>query len=303
MRKKLFLLFVFLASMTILSNAQLMWNLKGGIMPRSVKDDQTRLDWMAGLEMEIPLNQKFNIETGPRYRHHVTIGAIESDITSNKIELPVRFTYKQPLGKNFTMHVGAGPYASLALGANRLYAGIETSIAFNWKCLSIGALYDLPIYKGYIDRNKPGFMATVGIRFKSSGWKYVGIGALAVATVGVGALLVANSIKGNNNETTSTGGYNSGASSDSSSAYGSSGGNSSDSKVMSGSDMQNYNSLRNTYRKWADDLREMKFANGKYQNGYSQSDKQKAQSEMKRIRQTAQSKWGKEIPYDSIEDW
>ncbi len=286
-----------------MSNAQLMWNLEGGIMPRSVKGDQTRLDWMAGLELEIPLNLKFNIETGLRYRHHLTVGAIESDIDYHKIELPVRFTYKQPLGKKFTMHVGAGPYASYALGGNRLYAGIETSIAFNWKFLSIGAIYDLPIYKGYIDRNKPGFMATVGFRFKTSGWKYVGIGALAVATVGVGALLVANSIKGNGSDSASSGDYSSGSSSDSRSGNSYSGGNSSDSKVMSGSDMQNYNSLRNTYRKWADDLREMKFANGKYQNGYSQSDKQHAQSEMKRIRQTAQSKWGKEIPYDSIEDW
>lgn len=72
---------------------------------------------------------------------------------------------------------------------------------------------------------------------------------------------------------------------------------------MSLSDAQNYQSLRNTYNKWKDDLYQMKNANGKYQNGYTISDKKHAQSQMKQIRQMASSKWGKEIPKDSIEDW
>ena len=69
------------------------------------------------------------------------------------------------------------------------------------------------------------------------------------------------------------------------------------------SDQVNYNSLRNTYNKWATDLMQMKNLNGKYQKGYSQSDKRHAQSEMKRLRNTAMKNWGKEIPYNSIEDW
>ncbi|MBR1881846.1 MAG: WG repeat-containing protein [Muribaculaceae bacterium] len=72
---------------------------------------------------------------------------------------------------------------------------------------------------------------------------------------------------------------------------------------MSLTDAQNYQSLRNTYNKWANDLIQMKNANGQYSNGYTQSDKKHAQSEMKRIRQSAKSKFGKEIPYNSIEDW
>ncbi len=72
---------------------------------------------------------------------------------------------------------------------------------------------------------------------------------------------------------------------------------------LSLSDMTNYQSLRNTYMKWANDLMQMKNANGQYSNGYSQSDKKHAQNEMKRIRQTAKSKFGKEIPYNSLEDW
>ncbi len=72
---------------------------------------------------------------------------------------------------------------------------------------------------------------------------------------------------------------------------------------MSMSDQVNYNSLRNTYNKWASDLMQMKNANGKYQNGFKASDKKHAQDEMKRIRKSAMQKWKKEIPYNSIEDW
>ena len=72
---------------------------------------------------------------------------------------------------------------------------------------------------------------------------------------------------------------------------------------MSMSDQMNYNSLSNTYNKWASDLMEMKNANGKYQNGFKAQDKKHAQDEMKRIRKSAMQKWNKEIPYNSIEDW
>ena len=72
---------------------------------------------------------------------------------------------------------------------------------------------------------------------------------------------------------------------------------------MSMSDQVNYNSLRNTYNKWASDLMQMKNANGKYQNGFKVADKKHAQDEMKRIRKSAMQKWNKEIPYNSIEDW
>ena len=69
------------------------------------------------------------------------------------------------------------------------------------------------------------------------------------------------------------------------------------------SDQANYNSLRTTYNKWASDLMQMKNSNGRYQNGFNITDKKHAQNEMKRIRRDALNKWGKEIPYNSIEDW
>lgn len=81
--------------------------------------------------------------------------------------------------------------------------------------------------------------------------------------------------------------------------------NSTDTKgsQMSMTDQVNYNSLRNTYNKWAQDLMEMKNANGKYQNGFKVSDKKYAQDKMKQIRKMSMQKWNKEIPYNSIEDW
>lgn len=81
--------------------------------------------------------------------------------------------------------------------------------------------------------------------------------------------------------------------------------NSTDTKgsQMSMTDQVNYNSLRNTYNKWAQDLMEMKNANGKYQNGFKASDKKYAQDQMKQLRKMSMQKWNKEIPYNSIEDW
>ena len=80
-------------------------------------------------------------------------------------------------------------------------------------------------------------------------------------------------------------------------------GNTSNTTNLTMSDQVNYNSMRNTYNKWADDLQQMKNANGKYQNGYTANQKKHAQSEMERIRKQAKEKWGKEIPYNSIENW
>ena len=90
---------------------------------------------------------------------------------------------------------------------------------------------------------------------------------------------------------------------DASSSPANNNGSSSGSNKMGLADAKNYQTMRDTYNKWAYDLMQMKNANGRYQNGYTQQDKQHAQSEMKRLRQMAKQKWGKDIPYNSIEDW
>ena len=158
-----------LIAYAIPTNAQVMWNLKGGIMQRSYYDNSSywgnvifhgadelekRIDWMAGLEMEIPLSNILNLETGLRYRNHYSlVYPIEENhsdyrVAKNHLELPLRLTYKQPLGEHFSLHVGIGPYASYALGSDlggnwnkNLQVGLEPSIVINWACLSLGASY------------------------------------------------------------------------------------------------------------------------------------------------------------------
>lgn len=107
---------------------------------------------------------------------------------------------------------------------------------------------------------------------------------------------MANAMGGNSSTAPST--Y---SSNDRSSSSGASSNNNSSTMTMS--DQMNYNTMRNTYNKWASDLMQMKNMNGNYRNGFNANDKKHAQSEMKRLRNEAMKKWGKEIPYNSIEDW
>lgn len=210
------LVVIVLMALFATAKSQVMWNLKGGIMQRSYYDDSSywgnvifhgddelekRIDWMAGLEMEIPLSNILNLETGLRYRNHYSLAYPDEEnhgdyrVAKHHLELPLRLTYKQPLGEHFSLHVGVGPYASYALGDdlgkkwnNNLQVGLEPSVAINWACLSLGATYNIPcFYKGYKDENKPAVMLTLGIRFKSHVWKYVGATLLSIATVGAAA--------------------------------------------------------------------------------------------------------------------
>ena len=220
--------------------AQVMWNLKGGMMPRksytneyfSGSDEKKTkcIDWMTGLEIEIPLSKKLNIETGLRFDHHTS--AIEDDWgtdrnNTNHLTLPLRLAYKVPMGKNFTLRAGAGPYASYTLGGNvgeewysNLRAGVETCVAVDWKCLSLGATYDWNcLYKGFHDMNKPSIMLTLGIRFRSHVWRYVGAGLLTLCTVGAAYSTLINAIDyaPNYDSGSSFGGYGSSIPSESSS--------------------------------------------------------------------------------------
>lgn len=213
-------------------HAQVMWNLKGGWMNRDIyldgysSDEKTkkenRPDWMAGLELEIPLSQKLNLETGLRFKNHA-VTVVKEYYRSNKdtytknfdanllFEVPLRLTYKQQLGEHFSLHAGIGPYFSYitdewdryeadyvgtysnvewkkATFGDKVQVGLEPSVAINWACLSLGATYNIPcFYKGYKDENKPVVMATLGIRFKSQVWKYVGATLLTIVTVGAAA--------------------------------------------------------------------------------------------------------------------
>lgn len=185
--------------------AQVMWSVKGGIMPVYEQHDdeilnEHRLNWMAGLELEIPLSKKFNIETGLRYKNQclcLTEHGTRNDVYEydhiNHLELPLRLAYKQNIGDYFSLHIGIGPYIGTSLESTTLMSddmkistlrvGIEPSIAINWKKLSLGVTYNSPcFYKGYKIKewpivnykNNTGLMVTMGIRFGTESWDNVG---------------------------------------------------------------------------------------------------------------------------------
>lgn len=268
-------------------------------------EQDKRIDWMAGLEMEIPLSSRLNIETGLRYRDHYSM--VEPDEehrfdwreATSHLEMPLRLAYKQPLGKHFSLHAGVGPYASYALGNEfgekwnkNLQVGLEPSIAINWSCLSLGATCNIPcFYKGFKDENKPVVMATLGIRFKSHVWKYVGATLLAIATVGAAVAAVWPTNYGNS-------GYSSGS-------YGSSYGSGSSDSYSSGSstsgggnlsDQQNYNTDKRTYANY-DSMLSQHFYGSRSANA---SDVRQWQQAMKNLRTKWTSK-GKSFTQSSNE--
>lgn len=322
------------------ADAQVMWNLKGGYMNRnafvkeSEVEEKSRPDWMVGMELEIPLSEKLNLETGLRYRDHkvyvvkeydYNIGGekFTRDFDANvNFEIPLRLAYKQQLGKHFSLHAGVGPYISTCYGAgwdrfNAEYhgsnwsdiewsdakfkdmtnVGLETSIAINWACLSLGATYNTPcFYKGYKDENKPIIMATLGIRFKSSAWRYVGATLLTIATVGGAAASAwSSAVEANQNYSSSSyGSYGS------SSSY--SGGSSSTTgkgTTHSASEVQSKNTDSSTYQNDESELIKM---NTYWESQYNDSRRKSIQQRMNRIR----TKWerrGFQMYHSEWEDW
>lgn len=317
---KKFLTIVGFLLLSSVADAQVMWNLKGGITRRMdyyvgsgsgrqlelYENDHKCTDWMAGLEMEIPLNRLLNIETGLRYRNYNTLVIPEvfsgdALYATSHFELPLRLTYKQQLGKHFSLHAGVGPYVSYAAGDdfgekwnNNLQVGLEPSIAINWACLSLGATFNTPcFYKGYKDENKPVVMATLGIRFKSHVWKYVGATLLAIASVGAAAAVVWPT-----NDSYSSYNSNSYSSSNSSSSY-----RSSSSSSVGGrhnaSEVQSKNRDSDTYSNYESQLIKM---NTYWESQYNDSQRRSIQQSMKKIR----TKWerrGFQMFHSQWEDW
>ena len=184
---------------------EVLWNLKGGFMQKSYnKDANTKkngTDWMAGIEVEVPLSDKLNIETGLRYKEAYRIYEedwgngyaknYEHGKTIRMLEIPLRLTYKYALNSNLMLHIGAGPYVSNDLFSNATdtQVGIEPSAVLYWKNLNLGLHYDFPFYKSTNGSQKARCatnnvaMLTLGIRFKSKVWRYVGTGLLVAGTV------------------------------------------------------------------------------------------------------------------------
>lgn len=312
---------LFLGALTS-ADAQVMWNLKGGWMSRDVMmsesgsmsdiEKKSRPDWMVGMELEIPLSEKLNLETGLRYKNHYTLVNTLCDYGSfteeqfeeakTIFELPLRLTYKQQLGRHFSLHAGIGPYVSaIADGweskkwretkwSDFVHVGLEPSVAINWACLSLGVTYNTPcFYKGYKDENKPVVMATLGIRFKSSAWKYVGATLLTISTVGLAAANAwASAAEANRN-------YSSGDYGSSSYSGGSSSRSSASSKNVNHG---NWTALEKSYSGDESLLIKMRSS-----GNYDKQEVRRIQERMKRTRELIEKQTGHKRAVSDVENW
>lgn len=303
---------------SIALNAQVMWNLKGGFMPVNVQhfddDSEQRVNWMAGLEIEIPTSKKFNIETGLRYKNEMLCFDYSdnyADHMVNHLEVPIRLAYKCKLRDNLAIRAGIGPYLGLGIDEDCFdpKIGIEPSVALDWKCLSLGLTYNHPFY--FLDdldgiKANSGLMLTLGIRFGSNKWKYVGAGLVAASVV---ASTVYAATQGNNLDNN----YSQNSSNYSSYSNDSSNNTSNNSDVSnnktngSKTKTAKYNDaayLRDskTYDDYDSKLAAMQTLTWPYQNGYNDSDRIRFQREMKRIREKWQNR-GYHFTKLPREDW
>lgn len=285
-------------------------------MPANVHhlDDDTehKVNWMLGLEMEIPLSQKLNLETGLRYKNETACWGdyySDQDHTINHLELPIRFTYKYKLRENLSLRAGIGPYLGAGLEGDGVSPkiGIEPSVAVDWKCLSLGLTYNKPYYvaeRGKYKANS-GLMLTVGVRFHSRAWKYIGPGLLAAGAVAgtVYAATQGNNSSSNNspNDTShpSSSEYSSSNSSNSNNNSKSQVNRSSSNTFKDGLDWQRETGIYDNYDSKLAAMQTLTFP---YQDGFDDRDRTKIQKEMKRIREKWEKK-GYPIEKSSREDW
>jgi len=174
-KKLLFIVSMFALPSVI--NSQVMWSIRGGIMPATVHEDMdydedatvNKTDWMAEFGLEIPVSKTWNIETALRYRmksfvayqdEHVEYRRwnkertetyiyeeydtrhYKSYLDASLIELPIRATYKLYLNNDISLHIGCGPYASINLTGKPFSAGQN----FSSSALSIGIEPSATIY-------------------------------------------------------------------------------------------------------------------------------------------------------------
>lgn len=153
-----------------------------------------------GLFLELPVSSKkpFFIETG------LAIGAIDNAFRINSVDVqvdyhsylrvPLKLDYRMMLGKRASLTFGAGTYADMALsrsehmGSSNLQIGLTPSIMFRYRKFNIGVSYYNPIiYNGIKTLNKNSLLVTCGFTFNLKknwgGWKWVGAGTIAAATI------------------------------------------------------------------------------------------------------------------------
>lgn len=293
------------------SYAQVVWNLKGGVAQGTeqgfLNEDEHKVVWTAGLELEIPLNDKFNLETGLRYKNQpirimdsYQVGIThteEEEELNHHIELPLRLAYKLNFSDELSLHAGVGPYVSISpegtsIGSNTFQVGIEPCVALNWKNLSLGVSYNNPcFYKGFDADYKQGVMLTLGIRFGSDAWEGIGSGLATAASVGAA---VAGAYAESEGYTTGN--------SYSADSYSTSNSYSSDNSNSGGSSAENYLRMYENWRRKAENAYNSLAGKSGGSAVYLQNKKllREAQQEMKKWRQKA-LKAGVSIPQSEWE--
>ena len=185
---------------------------------------ESKIDWMAEFGLEIPVGKNWNIETALRYKSKSFIAYEDYNFArlnwnedylakhpeldhdsriyrtysgASILELPIRATYKLQLNDNLAFHLGVGPYASINLTgkpfdaaqpfkSSALSVGIEPSAALYYKKLSVGVIYNNPVFfqrHKEVDSNR--FLLTLGFRFDNRVFKSIGRGIEKAADSGV----------------------------------------------------------------------------------------------------------------------
>lgn len=179
-----------------------LWNFSVGAMSHTSYGEHL-FDWSLMLGGDIPIRlggNPFTLETGLRYLNQKT--SIFGDYlyteydedyyeyyegNSSILEVPLRLAYDLRLAKDFSLRFSAGPYLSWLLSEpGGINIGIEPSVALKYKYVSLGLQYTAPVSQGFKNEYSHVPMLTLGIRFKSSAWKYIGEG-LTVVGAGLGA--------------------------------------------------------------------------------------------------------------------
>jgi len=233
MREKLIVLLAFIAISTH-SHAQLLWDFRGGVSYQGLKSDyedsEKGFNYFGELGIDIPIARKFAIETGIHYKnikfmddyYNMSDDDDYYDASrANILEIPVKFGYKLPIWENTKVRFSGGPYVAMGCeNFGKVYqAGLALSATYEYKYFNFGINYNLPCYKGFKNAYPNGVYATVGIKFKSKAWKYIGATLATICTVGAAAASAFGNID-DGDYSSSTSGYSSysGSSSDSKSS-------------------------------------------------------------------------------------
>lgn len=298
----------------------------GEIKSAETSDKQNSYELMTGFGLYIPLGKTspWIIETGLRYRYALIYPCFENEAYTywngtdtptyanikytladyghgHTLEIPLKLNYEWKWSSKNSLRFGLGAYGSYLLTGQitgqcdsydmggSFVVGIEPSITYSHRCVSFGFHYHNPLfYEQFDNLLGSAFTFTFALKFKSSAWKYIGLGVATAATVGAGVAALYESTNGGGNNQDNSGSYSSGSSSSSSSK--------SEGNKYSISEQQSYNADKSTYAKY-DSMLSQVFAGNREA---SSSEIKDWQSKMKKLRTKWEAK-GKSFPKSSNE--